>query len=61
MSGYIRFFDHENMGVDTNIMILCKLELDMLSKLDFRCGNFEKWPKPLARPNCFVVSFTGVP
>ena len=27
-------------------MILCKLELDIFSKLDFRCGNFEKWPEP---------------
>ena len=27
-------------------MILCQLELDILSKLDFYGGNFEKWPKP---------------
>ena len=40
-------------GVDTKIMILCKLELGILSKLDFRCGNFEKWPKLLSRPNSF--------
>ena len=32
-------------------MILCKFEQEILSKLDFRCSNFEKWPKPLSRTN----------
>ena len=37
-------FHPENIGVDTNIMILCQLELgDILSKLDFNGGPFEKW------------------
>ena len=27
-------------------MILRELELEILSKLDFRSDNFEKWPKP---------------
>ena len=40
-------------GVDTKIMILCDLDLEILSKLDFRCDNFEKWPKPISRPNFF--------
>ena len=35
MSGFFRFFDPENIGVDTKLMILCQLELDILSKLDF--------------------------
>ena len=46
-------------------MILCKLELDILSKLDFRCGNFEKWHKAISRPIFSLVtsliSFTWVP
>ena len=52
-------------GVDTKNMILCKLELETLSTLDFRCGNFEKWPKPTSRPIfplvTSLISFTGVP
>ena len=40
--GFLRFFDPENIGVDTTIMILCQLELDILSKLDFHDGHFEK-------------------
>ena len=39
-----RFFDPENIGVDTRIMILCPLKLEILSKLDFHGGYFEKWP-----------------
>ena len=46
ISGFIRFFDFENIGVDTKIMILCQLELEILSKLDFHGGHFEKWPNP---------------
>ena len=34
-------------------MILCDLELEILSKLDFHCSNFEKWPKPISRPQFF--------
>ena len=48
---FIRFFGHENIGLDTKVIIPCKLELDILSKLDFRCDNFEKWPKPILSPN----------
>ena len=57
---FIRFFDHEGIGVDTKIMILCKLELKILSKLDFRCGNFVKWPKPLSRPNFFSGNIVNI-
>ena len=38
--GYIRFLDCVNMGADSEIMILCPLELEMLSKLDFHGDPF---------------------
>ena len=41
-------------------MILCKLELDKFSELDFRCGNFVKWPKPLSRPNFFSGNIVNI-
>ena len=45
-------------------MVLRKLELEILSKLDFRYGNFEKSPKPISRPIFPLVtsllSFTGL-
>ena len=47
------FFDPENIGIDTKIKILCQLELEILSKLDFHGGYFEKYPKPILRPNFF--------
>ena len=42
LRGFIRLFHPENIGVDTTIMILCQLGLDVLSKLDFHDGHFEK-------------------
>ena len=36
---FIRFFDHENIDLDTKIMIPCKLELEIFSKSDFRCSQ----------------------
>ena len=50
MSGFIRFFDPENIGVDTKIMILCQLELEILSKLDFHDGHFENGRNPYFVP-----------
>ena len=41
-------------------MIPCKLELEILSKLDFRCGNFEKWPKLISRPNFFSGNIVNI-
>ena len=41
-NGFNQLFDPENKGVTTNIMILRQLELNILSKLDFRGGHFEK-------------------
>ena len=38
-SGLVRFFDLENIDVDTKIRILCQLELEILSKLDFHVGT----------------------
>ena len=38
--------DPENIGVDTRMLILCQLELELLFKLDFRGGYFKnpRWP-----------------
>ena len=49
----MQFFDPENTGVDTKIKILCQLELEILCKLHFHGGHFEKCPKPILRPNFF--------
>ena len=38
-SGFIQFFDPENIGVDTKIMILFQLEEEILPKLDFFGGH----------------------
>ena len=38
------------------IMMICQLELDIMSKLDFNGGRFEKWPKPIFRSNLFLVT-----
>ena len=45
ISGFTRYFDPENISVDTNIGILRLLELELF-KLDFRGGHFEnqRWP-----------------
>ena len=37
-------------------MILCQLELVILSKLDCNGGHFKKWPKRVLRPNFFLVT-----
>ena len=41
ISGFTRFFDTDNIGVDTKIVILRQLELELLLKLDFRGGHFK--------------------
>ena len=41
-------------------MTPCKLELGILSKLDFCCGNFEKWPKPISRHNIFSDNIVNI-
>ena len=48
----VAFFDTENIDEVTEIMILCQLELDRLSKLDFYGGYFKKLIKPIFRHNC---------
>ena len=53
LNDFMQFFDPENIGVDTKIKILCQLELEIFSKLDFRGDHFEKCPKPISRPNFF--------
>ena len=40
ISGFIRFSDPENIDVDNKIKILCQLELEILSKLDFHGAHF---------------------
>ena len=35
------------------LMILYLLEVEIGPKLYFHGGHFEKWPKPISRPNCF--------
>ena len=35
----MRLFDPENMGIDTTIMILYRLELEIFCKLDFHGGH----------------------
>ena len=40
-SGFIRFFYHENIGVDTKNMILCHVEIQILLKLDFHGGDLK--------------------
>ena len=57
---YYPFFDLENIGVDTKIMILCQLELEILFKLDFNGGPFEKWPKSILRPNFCSGNITHI-
>ena len=42
-------------------MILCQLELEILSKLDFHGGHFSKWPKPIVRPNFFSGTIANSP
>ena len=39
-SGFFRFFDPGTIGIYTKIVILCQLELEILSKLDFHGGHF---------------------
>ena len=57
---YYSFVDLENIGVDTKILILCQLELEILFKLDFNGGPFEKWPKAILRPNFFSGNITHI-
>ena len=40
---FIRFPDHENIGLDTKIMILHRLVLEILSIWDSKSGHFGKW------------------
>ena len=47
---FIRFLDPQNIGVETKIMILCQLEVEIEHKLDFHGGHFEIWPKLISRP-----------
>ena len=39
INDFIRYFDPEKIGVDTKIMILCQLEVEILPKLDFHGGH----------------------
>ena len=35
---HIRFFDPENLGLDTRIVILCQLKLEIWARLNFDLG-----------------------
>ena len=41
-------------------MILCALELEILSKLDFYDSHFEKWPEPIFRTNFFSGNISNI-
>ena len=50
INDFIQFFYLENIGVDTKIMILCQLEVEILLKLDFQGGHLKQWTKLILRP-----------
>ena len=56
----MQLFDPENIGVDTKIKILCQLELEILSNLDFHVKHFEKCSKPILRPSLFSVNIANI-
>ena len=58
---FYSIFDPENIGVDTKILILCQLELEILSKLDIHGGHFEKWSRPVFHPNFFSGNIANIP
>ena len=41
-------------------MILCALELEILSELDFYDSHFEKWPEPIFRTNFFSGNISNI-
>ena len=59
LSVFIRFFYSEKIGVDTKIMILFHLEVEILPKLDFHGGHLKKWPKPISRLKVFPLNIAN--
>ena len=53
---FIGLLDHENIGVDTKIIILGGLEVEILAVIDFIGGHLGKWRKVIVRPNFFLAT-----
>jgi len=54
INGLIEFFDQENIGLDTKIMLLGQLEEEILTKVIFGGSQFEIWPPTVVKSNFFA-------
>ena len=56
----IEFFDQENMGLDTKIMLLWQLEPEILTKLKLGGSRVEIWPRTVVKSNFFSFNVKNI-
>jgi len=56
----IEFFDQENMGLDTKIMLLWQLEPEILTKVKLGGSRVEIWPRTVVKSNFFSFNVKNI-
>jgi len=56
----IEFFDQENIGLDTKIMLLQQLEVEILTEVRLGGGHFEIWLPTVVKYNFFSLNVKNI-